>query len=161
MASNKKPLKKYRPRPQIQDPLTYVLSGFKLPERSKTLKVQLINHGAMHSLTAGTGTRDDWQYVCNALNVAVVLAEMGIGDEYLPQIKEAMAAHAECGKRLYVHGRAVYTGPQLTAVNLGVEIHDAQLEVANVAQMEKAHIEVTRRLHAGKIEYRVKEKEPA
>lgn len=115
----------------------------------------------MHALTTGVGTKDDWQYVCTALNVAAVLAEMGVGDEYLDKIKEGMMAHAQCGKRLYKDGRAGYTGQQLSAVNFAVEVHDAQLETATVKQMELAHIEVAKRLHHKKIEYRVKEVAPA
>lgn len=157
MSANKKPRKKYRPRPVIVDPVSYVVDGFKLPEPDKVMKIRLLNHGAMTALVQGTATKNDWQYVCTALNVAIVLAENGVGEEYMLQIKEAMLAHAQCGKRLYTQGRAGYTGPQLTAVNLGVEIHDAQLEIATVAQMEKAHLEVAKRLRNKQIEFSVKE----
>jgi hypothetical protein len=157
MANNKKPRKKYRPRPVIADPVQYVVGGFKPPEPDKTLRVKLLNHGAMKALTDGSATKTEWDYVCTALNVAVVLAEHGIGDEYIEKIKKAMIAHAQCGKRLYQSGKLGYTGEQLTTVNFALEVHDAQMDTVTVAELEKAHMEVSKRLRDKKISYRVKE----
>ncbi len=157
MPSNKRPAKKYKPKPILANPVQYVVSGFKPVSPAAATKLKIINHGAMNALVRGTASKTDWDYVCTALNVAVVLAEMGIGDEYLEDIKQAMMAHAACGKRHYNGGRFGYTGEQLTAVNKALEIHDAQVDTATVAEMEKAHMEVHRRLTHKIIEHRVKE----
>lgn len=157
MPSNKRPAKKYKPRPMMVNPVDYVVSGFKPIAPGSAVKLKLINHSAMLSLTNGTATKTDWDYICTALNVAVVLAEHGVGDDYFDDIKTAMMAHAACGKRYYNGGRFGYTGEQLTAVNKALEVHDAQVDIATVAEMEKAHMEVARRLADKKIEYRVKE----
>jgi hypothetical protein len=139
------------------NPVDYVVSGFKPITRESAVKLKLINHSAMLSLTNGTATKSDWDYICAALNVAVVLAEHGIGVEYFDDIKTAMMAHAACGKRYYNGGRFGYTGEQLTAVNKALEIHDAQVDIATVAEMERGHIEVAKRLADKHISYRVKE----
>jgi hypothetical protein len=157
MSANKKPRKKYRPRAVIPDPVKYVLSGFTRPATEQIRNIKLINHGALLALTSGSGTKEDWEFICTALNAAVVLAERDIGYEYLDDIRAGMQAHAECGKRLCQHGRLGYTGQQLTAVNLAIEVHDAQIDIATVGELERAHMEVARRLRSGKIDYRVKE----
>jgi len=157
MPSNKKPRKKYKPKPVMLDPVGYVVGGMKPIAAENTLRLKLINHGSMKALTDGSATRTDWDYICTALNVAVVLAEYGVGDDYIEQIRAAMLAHAQCGKRMYNGGRLGYTGEQLTAVNLALEVHDAQIDTATVAEMERAHIEVQKRLNNKHIKYRVKE----
>jgi hypothetical protein len=119
--------------------------------------VKIINHSAMTQLTRGLGTRHDWDYISTALNIAIVLAELGVGHEYLEQIKNAMWCHAQCGKRFYTHGKVGYSGPELSVVNLALEVHDAQVDAATVGEMEKAHIEVSRRLRNNNITHKVKE----
>jgi hypothetical protein len=157
MPSNKKPRKKYKPRPVIADPVAFVVGGMQQITPENTLRLKLINHGSMKALTDGSATKTEWDYICTALNVTVVMAEMGLGDDYMDDIKAAMLAHAQCGKRLYQGGRLGYTGEQLTAVNKALEIHDAQIDIATVAELEKAHMEVQKRLNNKKISYRVKE----
>lgn len=157
MANNKKPRKRYRPKPVIADPVNYVVNGFKPVLQSHALRVKLINHGSLLALTRGQGTRTDWEYICAALNVAIVLAEQGVGEDYYDEIKAAMQAHAQCGKRYFKGQSFGYTGEQLNAVNLGLEVHDAQIDTVTVAQMEKAHLEVAKRIQDKNFTYRVKE----
>ena len=147
MAANKKPRKKYRPKPIIQNPVAFVVDGMQPADPSLVLTARLKNHGALKALVSGTATQADWQFVCNALNCSVVLAEdLHIGEEYLDEIKAGMLAHALCGRRAKTHGSFGYTGPQLTAVNTAIEIHDEQLATATVRQMESAAAEVKHRL---------------
>ena len=111
---------KYRPKPVIRDVLTYVISGFKPIAQDAAMRVKLINHGSLLALTRGEGTRTDWELVRNALNVAVVLAELECGNEYIEEIKLAMMAHAQCGKRFYKGQNFGYTGEQLNHVATSV-----------------------------------------
>ena len=145
MASNKKPRKKYVPKPVLRDPIRYVVAGVKPPDADLMLKLELINHSAMESLTHGNGTYEDWQAVTNMLNVANVLAgSLSIyehtGDfEY---IVAAQQAHAKCGARMARSGRFGYTGEELTAVNTAFAIHDYQMQHTTVIQYERANREV-------------------
>lgn len=157
MPKCKAPRKKYTPRPVLANPLSYVLTGFKPIRKEDADRIKIISHGSMHALTTGTATRVDWDFICNALNIAIVLAERGIGDEYTEQIKDAMLAHAQCGKRMLKDGTLGYTGEQMRLVNLALEIHDAQVDIATVGEMEYAHIEVEKRHRDKKLTYVVKE----
>lgn len=76
--------------------------------------------------------------VIAALNMTEALARLRIGSELTDQIRagqDALYALAQRGTRL---GRFVFTGPELQAINLAMEIHDAQLDVCTIAELEKA-----------------------
>lgn len=147
MAANKKPRKKYKPKPILQNPVAFVVEGMQPADPGLVLMARLKNHSALKALVSGTATQADWQFVCNALNCSVVLAEaLHLCEEYLDEIKAGMLAHALCGRRAKTHGSFGYTGEQLTAVNTAIEIHDDQLAMATVKQMESAAAEVQHRL---------------
>lgn len=144
---------KYRPKGIIQDPIRYVIAGLKAPNQNAIEKVQIVNHGSLYSLTHGTGTRMDWDNITAALNVSLVLCEKGLGTEYKDDILNGMRAHNNCGIR-HVKGKNFgYTGPELQAVSIALEVHDAQLPLVTVIEFERAHDEVVRRIAKGKIEF--------
>ncbi len=51
-------------------------------------------------------------------------------------------------KRGLERSRFLFTGPELTSMNLGMEIHDAQLDACTVQQLERALDFVARELIA-------------
>jgi hypothetical protein len=140
----------YRPKRIIQDMVSHVIGGFR-PVRevghSTTLKIR--NHAAMNSMVHGTGTRDDIDELIAAMNVCEALAiTTGLGDEYRSEIKAAQDAIFSMGRRGLDKGRFLFTGLEIQAMNLGMEIHDAQLDVCTVEQLEKALDFVARELRA-------------
>lgn len=76
--------------------------------------------------------------VIAALNMTEALARLRIGNELADKIRagqDALYALAQRGANI---GRFIFTGPELQAVNLAMEIHDAQLDVCTIAELEKA-----------------------
>lgn len=134
MATNRKPKKKYRPKPIYVDTMTYVKVGLAPPAQKFRTRIEIINHSAMHQLTHGKGTLSDWQEVAMALNTALVLAEdFGIGADLLTDFNAALEAHRMCGAR-----RFGYLGPELSAVNHALSLHEQQMGIATTAEHEKA-----------------------
>ena len=77
--------------------------------------------------------------IIEALNIAEALQRLGIGDEYKGELRSAQDALYAVSKRgVDREYRFVLKAQELTAINLGMEIHDAQIEVTTVEQMEKA-----------------------
>lgn len=147
MASNKKPKKKYRPREVIPNPIAYVLSGMIAPTEGikNTLKVNY--HWAMSSITKGTGTKDDWQEISNIINMSIILCERGFGEEYMPVLKKAADALNNARDRVKNEGKSLlFRGDEMQAVNDGLELHDAQLDITLVRDVELAVQEVEKRL---------------
>ena len=77
--------------------------------------------------------------------LAIVAA---LGHEYRKEIKAAQDAILTMSRRGLAKNRFLFTGPELTAMNLGMEVHDAQLDACTVGQLEKALDFVARELRA-------------
>lgn len=147
MPASKKPKKRYRPKGIIINPIEYVVSGLKPASEEAQTRLKLGYHWAMLRLTRGEGTKEDWWEVANAMNVAIVLAEHGYGDaEVIEDVKEAMLALHRVKLRYRETGRLLFRGEELTAVNLGLDIHDAQMETATVRDIELAIAECEKRI---------------
>ena len=133
--------KKYKPKPIRLDTMHWVLSGMKsvssVPHGGITLKIK--NHDALTNITQGRGNRYDIDVVIAALNIAEALAMLGIGSDWRPEINAAQQAIYDMGRRgLVMDDRFVMYGPEMQAVNLGMDVHDAQLDKCTVKQLEEA-----------------------
>lgn len=127
----------YRPRPALNDNLSYILQG-KLPltAASTTMtRVRVANHGAMDSLTKGKGTGTDIVTLGHMLITAEALAKHSIGRDWLPELTAARTALDDLTMR---SGNFVMRASEITALNLALEIHDAQLEGCTIKQLEDA-----------------------
>lgn len=140
MAANKKPRKAYRPKPVRIDPVGYVLTGLKpvgeVGDELVTLRIK--NHGALAALTQGRATSLDFNMLISALNVTEALMMQELGAEYSPALKAGQEALTAIGQRCRTLGRFVLRAEEMTALNLAMEVHDAQLEICTVAQIERA-----------------------
>lgn len=136
-----KPRKKYKPKGVRLDVMAWVKSGMlpinKVNHAGVTLKIK--NHAALASITQGTGTRDDIDVVIAAMNITEALALLGKGKDWHPEIRAAQDAILQMGKRGLAKGdKFLFTGPEMQAVNLAMDVHDAQLDECTVAELEKA-----------------------
>lgn len=131
---------KYRPKPLRMDNINYVLTGMKLlDETPEGVTLRIKNHDALNNIRKGEGTRDDIDKIIAAFNMTEALACMGIGNDWLAEIKEAQDALLTLARRGVAKDyRFILTGPELQAMNQCMEIHDAQLEVATIQQLEQA-----------------------
>lgn len=142
---------KYRPRPVLADPINHVLSGLKrVGSISAGVTLMIKNHAALESVRKGEGTREDIDILISALNMTEALAFFKYGDDWAGEIRAAQDALLELGRRGAETGKFILRGPELTALNVGMQIHDAQLEACTVADLEKAMDYVTQCLINGK-----------
>lgn len=140
---------KYRPKPQLHDPLNWVISGLK-PVLSVTdvmSNVRIKNHLALRCVVDGTATRKDMDVLIEAFNVteALTRVDASLGKDWSAEIRAGQDALLTMCKRGVAKGdRFVFTGAEMNAANTVMELHDAQLERCTVAQMEKALHEVVK-----------------
>lgn len=131
---------KYRPRAVIADPLAYVVNGF-LPLReasNEVMRLRTINHRALERIVKGKGERQDGINLSNAFITTASLAEIGTGIDWLQEIEEAQQAVNALLLRGHKTGRHVFTGPELTTVNLAMKIHDLQIDNCTIEKFERA-----------------------
>lgn len=132
------------------DPVRWVLGGFqpmRTHEQAVTLKIK--NHQSLLDVTQGKGTRQQIDILIAAMNMAEALHRVSpaLGADYASDIKAAQDAIFNMSRRGLEKGSFLFTGPELQAMNQGMEIHDAQLDACNVAELDKAlqlvHKEIT------------------
>jgi hypothetical protein len=111
-------------------------------------------HGALASMTRGTGTEDDCNTLACAANIALILCEKDLGAEYLEDVKRAQeVVVALYARRRANGGRLVLHALEIKALQALLEIHDAQLESPDCTAGLLAQVcaEVRRRMAEGEV----------
>ena len=141
---------KYRPRP-VFNTITYVLEGFR-PVRQHQAYTNLIvrNHLAGQALMRGEAARNDMDDLIQMSNVVRALVDLGFGAEYHQVADDGMASLLCITRRGKDLGRFVATGPELNALRSLMELHDAQMDVITVADLERAIESVRKTITAKK-----------
>jgi hypothetical protein len=129
---------KYKPKGVRLDNMTWVQAGLKrVDEISAGATLKILNHDAMNTLRLGNATKVEIDAIISALNIAEALARRGVGSDWLPELRTAQDALLTLARR-GLKSRFIVRGDELTALNLAMEIHDAQLEAVTVKQLETA-----------------------
>lgn len=131
----------YRPKGVRLDTMAWVKSGLMVvsdvPQAGINLKIK--NHAALASITQGKAVRDDIDVLIAAMNVAEALGRLNHGSDWLPEIKQAQDAVVSMSRRGIEKGdKFLFTGSELTAVNLAMEVHDTQLDTCTVILLEQS-----------------------
>jgi len=133
---------KYKPRSVRYDNMSWVIAGLKkvgtLPTAGVALKLK--NHEAFDSLLTGQGTRSHIDVMIAAVNVceALVRVRNDLGRDWATEIKAAQDAIFTMGRRGVKKGSFVFTGPEMNAIKLVMDLHDVQLDDCTVREMEQA-----------------------
>jgi hypothetical protein len=144
--SKAKRCKKHVPKEVRKDCMAFVKSGLTLIPEGQKATIETKNHAAIFKLRSGVGTREDWDLVVGSINMAQVMCELGTGKEYREMIIEGSKALLAVGRRYVKWGKFEFCGDELEKLVNAMEVHDAQLSVARVIDMEHATNEVARRI---------------
>lgn len=130
----------YRPKGVRLDVMGYVMQSITpvTSHGSVVLDLRLKNHAALATLTQGQATHADVDVLVAALNVMEVLKRHGFGVEYKDLVREGLNALRDVKARGAESGRFVLKAPEMAALNLAMELHDAQLDAITIRDLEKA-----------------------
>ena len=131
---------KYRPKHVLLNPMGFVLESIS-PVNSHTafmLDLKIKNHGAMDSLTKGVAKHADVDVLIAMVNMAEAFARLGFGKDYSDVVRDGLQALRDVGKRGAVSGSFVLKAHEMNALNTVMELHDAQLEVVTLKDMDAA-----------------------
>ena len=137
MAKNKKPPKRKRWITPV-DPVNLVIDGMKLITEEERASIMNPCRLALHALTTGEGTHEDWTVVRGVLNVATAVDWVCFSEQYVRELAQAVYAHALCGKRYLEKGRYGYAGPELEAVKFALEVHAEHLKQLTFRELSVA-----------------------
>lgn len=131
---------KYRPKKVLVNPVGYVLEGMTPVGKhdSFLLDLKIKNHLSMSSLTQGKATREDMDKLINMANIAEALYRLGFGADYKDVLQEGSSALLAIARRGAETNRFVLWGAEMKALNTLMELHDAQMEVITIKDMERA-----------------------
>lgn len=140
MPASKTPRKKYRPKGHIKNPMGYVLEGL-APVRShkdflRTLQIR--NSAAMVALLKGSATKFDMSTLVEMSNIVETLCSMGFGAEHRAISVEGRSAIMSIVFRAVDKLRFTPTGPEIGALQSLMELHDQQMEVITVKELDAA-----------------------
>jgi hypothetical protein len=161
MSKNKKPAKKYRPRlvnpamilNQVLMRAQALASTDKLEDSQQTA-LSLRNWASFNAITKGNGEEFHANDLVNAANVALVMAEAGLGREFIPHIRAAQRSIVTMGARHEQRGKWLFTGQEIQLVREMLEIHDAQLQSDDCTEgyLMKCIEEVKARIVRGQVD---------
>ncbi len=155
---------KYRPRGVRLDSVSYVLSGLKkFDEVSTAIDLRIKNHAALEAVRKGDATKADIDVLIAAFNMAEAFTRLrdDLGADWAAEIREAQDALLELARRGVDQDHFVCKGPELMALNLAMQVHDAQLDSATVLEVEKGVDLVNKEYRTGKARQIIKPKETA
>ncbi len=145
---------KYKPRAVLANPVAWVLEGLTpvAHHDSYLIDLKIKNHGAMAALTQGRATRIEIDVLIAMSNVIEALWTLGFGTEYEDVIVAGQAALIEVGRRGLTTGKFILRAAEMTALNELMELHDAQMDVITIRDMDRALAVVNKRVKAGKVQ---------
>jgi hypothetical protein len=159
MAGNKKPRNKaYRPRP------ISMIGGIDIiaKRHDVTELMQPMSDGqitdlavafrlAFQQMLNGGASEENWCVCVCSLNIAMVLAERGIGEQYIGEINQSLEGAFRAKVRAGRTGAWGFDGDAIQAIKLAYEIHEEQLKLAAKHEIVGALREVHRRADAGNV----------
>ena len=146
---------KYKPKGIRLDAMSYIKSGFmkvaKVPEAGLTLVAK--NRASLDEIMYGRGDKDHVDILIHAFNQAEAIAHLfpEKGADWMPEIREAQDAVYNMGRRGISGKSFVFTGPELQAVKLAMQVHEQQLEETSVKEIEQAINYVAARIRSKKV----------
>lgn len=130
---------KYKPKGVRIDAVNWVIAGLKpvseVGDALITLKAK--NHSALTEITQGRGNRDQIDILIAAMNMTEAYAVHGKGKDWLPEINQAQDAILTMARRGLQKGRFLFTGEEMKAINVAMQVHDLQLEASTVYELER------------------------
>jgi hypothetical protein len=133
---------KYKPKGVRLDNMSWVMAGLRtvgtLPTAGVALKLK--NHEALDSILTGQGTKEHVDVLISSVNMAEAMTRIrdDLGRDWADEIRAAQDAVYSMGVRGYEKGSFLFTGPEMTAVKLVMDLHDTQLDHCSVKEMEQA-----------------------
>ncbi|WP_321905158.1 hypothetical protein [Paraburkholderia tropica] len=150
MSRSQKPRRKYDPNRFVRRLAAGVERRIDARELtdSQQRDLGLCYHMAFETMLKN-GDEESWYVLAGSLNVALVLAEQGYGEEFIGDIKHAMESLMDAKYRADRTGRWAFDGDGINHMRIALGIHDQQCALAKRSEIKKALQMITERANAG------------
>lgn len=106
---------------------------------------------AYENLRAGSASEESWSILSCALNVALVLAETGIGADHEQDLVLALDGAFRAKLRSEKSNNFRLDGDALRDIEHALKVHDAQMQLATRAEVSAAMNTIHKRMAAGNV----------
>jgi hypothetical protein len=106
---------------------------------------------AYQAMVSGHATEDNWCVVVCSLNISMVLAERGIGEQYIEKINESLEGAFRAKMRAGRSGKWGFDGDAMQSIKHAFDIHEEQLKLASKQEIRDSLAEVHRRADEGNV----------
>lgn len=153
MPKSSKPRKKYRPKGVMVNTMEYAMENvatLSSYHSNYLLDLKIKNSDAMVSLMRGTARKRDMDTLVAMSNIVEALWQLGFGKEYENVSIEGRYALLSIIHRASTHGRFTPFSAEIAQLNTLMELHDAQMDIITVRDIEKAIRLAQRKLRSDK-----------
>lgn len=160
MARRDKPKrsKAYRPRPVSQVGGLFAIGGQHVAAEDRRpmsndqiTDLEVAYRLAFHDMINGRATEENWCVCVCSLNIALVLAERGLGEEYIPALNTALEDAFRAKIRAGRTGKWGFDGDAIQAIKDAFAVHEEQIKLAMKQEIRDALHEVYRRADEGNV----------
>lgn len=150
MSASKKRTKSGKNR-IVLDPRACITKRLPLDESQKR-DIGLPVNLAIEAMRTGHGDMGQaWGILASSINVAVMLCEVGVGENVLDEMKKAQAGLVRCKHRAHRTGVWAFDGEGLRDVTEAIGLHEQQLAIATTGQIAHALKIVKQRVEDGEV----------
>jgi hypothetical protein len=110
----------------LLNPISMAIMGAAVSGKKPLDQLRLAELSAIDNLAFGRGITEDWRWVCDFLNIAQTMGNMGIGPEVLPICEVAQNGLLQAAKRYQETNKMGIDGVTLNAIRELHEYHDLQ-----------------------------------
>lgn len=147
----KKRNKKYAPKIASANTLEWAIAGRCLLPKHMQDGILGSVRQAMQDMRFGRLTKDTWNTLANAANIAEALCYLNIGNNLLPQIEYTQNALHDIAMRMIERGTSTCYAQELATITEGMEMYEIQLSLCTQAELTKALKNVERAHNDGRM----------
>lgn len=147
MPRSHKPRKRYVPKRVDLDTIGLAIGRATVLNAEQRVKLNVSVIDALVAFRAGQGSRPHWMNLADAMNVAEAIAQAGIfADDRPDAYAAAQQVLAAVSDRHERGGSWTLRGPELTALDRGVQCHELQLDHVSQGELADAITHVKHRV---------------
>jgi len=130
------------------DPIALAIAGATMTSEADLDQLRMRELAALESFAKGVATLHDFRDLCDMLNLAETMGEMGVGPEVLPVCNLAEAGMLEAKERYETSGRLVFSAAALKAMRDLYAFHDLQRTAVDRSTYERAITKTRNRIRS-------------
>ena len=120
------------------DPIALAIAGATITTEADLDKLRLRELAAIEAFAKGVATPHDFRDLCDMLNIAETMGQIGIGPEVLPVCEAVQESLLRAKDQYELDGRMTLTAAGLKALRDLYEFHDLQRTAVDRSTYERA-----------------------